>query len=158
MIKSYFRFRLLVMLMPFLASTGFPAEPTHQVNRLEKNATGIRLRSERYGFEWSCAGDRFHVTDARGRTMVAGVLQPAVVVRPGDGRSERLCRPGKVTAWEATPVGLKVSYQGVNGDRLLEVELRFEEAGFWFEPVTYHAGPEDVIALQWFGQGTGTSA
>ena len=159
MIKSYFRFQaILMMLIPFLASTGFPAEPHHQVNRLEKNATGIRLRSERYGFEWSSAGDRFLVTDARGRTMVAGVLQPAVVVRPRDGRSERICRPGKVKAWDATPAELKVSYQGVNSDRLLEVELRFEEAGFWLEPVTYHAGTEDVIALHWFGQGTGTSA
>ena len=124
-----------------------------------KSAGTVQVKEKNYSWEWSAADDRFRLLDRQGKVMTSGLLQPAVMVQPGEDKRARKCTPGKVAGHSASDGGLTINYQGVNGNSKLTVTWRLEDEALWLEPVVYESSaPENVVALHYFAQGTGEGA
>jgi len=123
------------------------------------SANPVRVQKKSYTWEWFATDDKFHILDARGRTITGGLLQPAVIVQSGPDKNARKCTSGKVDHHAASESAVTVTYAGVNGSQKLSLTWRFEDDAFWLEPITYESSaPENIVALHYFAQGSGESA
>jgi hypothetical protein len=116
----------------------------------------IRVKGTSYAWAYKEADDYFELFDAKDRLIVGGKVQPSVVVAPSATPSARVCTAGKAS----TPVidGNKVSftYEGVNGSARLSIAWRFDEQGFWTDPIVYESqASEDVVSVHYFTQPDG---
>ncbi|MBB5790179.1 hypothetical protein [Jiangella mangrovi] len=127
------------------------SEPT-----LHLDDDGVRVAAASYTWTWDRASDLVTLADTRGRTIVTGPLQPAVVTTGGATTGSQGWSPGEVDGVEAGADGVTVGYAKVNGGDALTVRWRFEAERCWLGPVTVTlSGPADVVSLHWFARATG---
>ena len=111
----------------------------------------VHVSSARYSWSYSRDDDTFRLLDAKRRLIVTGSLQPAVVVASSADPSRHQCVPGRALPPQATAGRVRFDYETVNGNGHLSVTVRFEDEGFWIEPVLYEsAAAEDVVSLHYF--------
>jgi hypothetical protein len=123
-------------------------EPT-----LHLDDDGVRVTGASYSWTWDRASDLVTLADERGRTIVTGPLQPAVVISVDDGDGGRRTgwSAGEVDAVEPSAGGVTVTYAKVNGGDTVTVRWRFEAERCWLDPVGLTlAGPADVVSLHYF--------
>ncbi|GAA4214406.1 hypothetical protein [Actinocatenispora rupis] len=105
---------------------------------VRQDDAGVTVTAPAYRFVWGRADDRFTLTDAAGRTIVAGPLAPLVVTAAGP-------RPaGSAHTARVTGSRLAVRYPEVG------LALRFEDAAVWVEPVEAVLA-DPVVELYLFG-------
>lgn len=126
---------------------------------ITEDGPSVRATSKRYEWEWSATDDRFVLRDLKSRVIMAGPLQPAIVVKDVGG--------GEASLWVAgTPVlrriegnVVTVRYEGVNGSARIDVTCRFDDDGLWLQPLSYKTErPEDVVSVTYFADPTTTVA
>jgi hypothetical protein len=120
---------------------------------IEATATSFRAHGRNYTWEWEPQTDQFRLLDPWGMTIARGKLQPAVLVQTAGSQGPH-CVSGKPADHEVQGNRLGVRYSGVNGGSELLTELKFEDEGFWSEPVEYTSGAdEDVVRFYTCGEG-----
>jgi len=114
----------------------------------------VAIKGEKFSWQYERESDAFRLIDRRGRGMVSGRMQPAVVVARAGKAEERFQARGKVEDVRVAGGKVAIRYAGVNGAARLEVTWRFDAYGVWLEPVVYEAaGDEDVVSLHYFVDG-----
>jgi len=115
----------------------------------------VRARGESYLWEWSADTDAFRIVDREGRTMVSGLLQPAItVLRPT--AHENICSAGRPKPCSVDGGLLVVRYEGVNGDAEITLTLRFDSDCVWMGPLEYESpSAEDVVSVHYHASTTG---
>lgn len=135
------------------------AAPSIGSANINNAANSVRVDGKNYSWEWSQKDDRFRLLDKQGRVMTSGVLQPAVLVQAGDSRQARKCISGRPAGHEAAAGSLTFAYEGVNRTARLSMRLRFDDYGFWMEPISYESSAaENIVALHYFAAGGGEAA
>ena len=137
-----------------IPSSAQAAAPPH----ISSHDDSVRVDAARYAFEWSQKDDRFRLLDSKGRRIVSGLGQPAIIRRaPGGGAAG--CSPGKFSSKSVSGNRLILIYEGVNQQAKVTVSWRFDDDNLWFEPVTYETpAAEDVVALHYFSKAAGEDA
>ena len=116
----------------------------------------IRVEGIDYSWEWKIENDELRLLDKHGLVIVTGRLQAAVVVQLTDQTGSPRCTSGKHAGHEIHENDLTIHYAGLNGSAQLSMTWRFEEDGFWLEPIQYESSAaEDVVRLHYFSVGTG---
>ena len=136
-------------LLPVQAERLFAA-PVQAAKARESDGT-VRLEGASYSFEWSPRDDRFRLLDKQGRLMTSGAMQPLLTVSAGSASSR--CQAGRAASHEVQDGKLTVNYEGVNAGARLQLVWRFDEAGFWLDPILYDTpAPEDIVAVHYFSE------
>jgi hypothetical protein len=131
------------------------ASGVQQATSSESNGT-VRMEGASYFFEWSAQDDRFRLLDQKGRLMTSGPMQPMVRVTTSSGNGTTGCTSGKTVSHEVKDGKLAVNYEGVNGGARLQVIWRFDETGFWLDPIVYEtSATEDIVAVHYFAECNG---
>jgi hypothetical protein len=116
----------------------------------------VKAAGHEYAWTWHPETDQFRLLDRWGLEITTGKLQPVVVVESG-GR--RKAASGKALKPELEGNLVRIRYEGVNGSGLLSMAWRFEDEGFWLEPVVYESSvAEDVVSLHYFASAAGDTA
>lgn len=119
---------------------------------------GAHAKGSTYSFEWSSETDVFHVRDSKGRTILAGPLQPMVTVQAA-GDAARVCESGRIGSSVVTENRLSVRYDGVSRGWSLSVTVRFDADCFWVEPLTYETSErDDVVSVHYYARATSNTA
>ena len=127
--------------------------------RISEGGKSVRVEGVEYTWEWSKETDHLRVLDQWGLVIAEGALQPAVVVQPQKQKGAARCLAGKAAGWEVHGNQISIHYEGVNGSARLTMTWRFDEDGFWLEPVVYEtSAAEDVVSFHYFAQGKGARA
>jgi hypothetical protein len=117
----------------------------------------IKVTGSNYTWEYTQAEDGFTVHDANFLKIVSGKIQPVVVVAPTDDPSQRVASAGK--AAQPVVAGNKVTfeYEGVNGEARLSITWRFDEGGFWIDPIVYEStASHEIVSVHYFADSDGT--
>ncbi|SDU59145.1 alpha-galactosidase [Jiangella alkaliphila] len=118
--------------------------------RLVRDDDRVQVTTQSYTWTWTAAGDLLTLADRRGRTIVSGPMQPAVVTGR-DGAARYM--PGRLDGVDVDGERLTVTYSGVNGADVTTVSWRFEAERCWIDPVEYSmAADADVISLVYFAR------
>ena len=121
---------------------------------IHENNKSIRVEGNEYAWEWSPESDQFRLLDRWGITIAKGKLQPAVLVQPAETPGSLLCISGQPAGHEIRGNQLNVHYADVNGSSKLTASWKFDDDGFWSEPVDYEtSGSEDVVRFYSCAQG-----
>ncbi|HXR74340.1 MAG TPA: hypothetical protein VN737_00115 [Bryobacteraceae bacterium] len=111
----------------------------------------VHVTGANYSWEYSQKDDQFQLFDAKKRLIVAGVLQPAILVSVAGDATAKQCIPGKLARHNSADGRVTFEYEGVNGAGRLSVAWRFDKHGIWTEPVVYEtSSAEDVVSLHYF--------
>jgi hypothetical protein len=125
--------------------------------KIHDTGRAVRVEGKNYAWEWSPESDQFRLLDPWGMTIASGNLQPAVLVQPVGKPGSPLCASGKPASHEVRGNQLTIHYAGVNGSAKLAAAWKFDDDGFWSEPVEYEtSAAEDVVHFYACAQG-GTS-
>jgi hypothetical protein len=117
----------------------------------------VRVRGSNYSWEYAQKEDLFRLLDSKGRVIVSGKMQPAVVVSPVDNPLLRISTPGKASAPRTGAGKVTIGYSEVNGSSSLEIVWRFDENGIWTDPIRYESNAaQDVVSLHYFADGSTT--
>jgi hypothetical protein len=128
------------------AATSSPAQ-------IRNTGNVVRVEGKSYVWEWVQETDKFRLLDRWGMAIATGKLQPAVLVQSA-GQDSTRCVSGKPAGCEVRGNGLSIHYTGVNGFGELFTSWRFEDGGFWSEPVDYQTpAAEDVVRYYCCAQG-----
>lgn len=126
---------------------------TNAYPEISQDDAGVRIVGTAYTWQWTAADDEVTIRDAKGRTIAAGSLQPAVVVKPAVG-VER-CQAGRVSGYQMEANRLTIRYGGVNGQARLALSLRFDDEAIWLEPIVYETdAAEDIVGVHYFAAAT----
>jgi hypothetical protein len=79
--------------------------------RVSRSGKLVRAVGDNYDWERSAENDRFRFMDKKGRVMVEGKLQPAVLVQPAGQQGVRQCISGKPATWQIKEDRLTVAYE-----------------------------------------------
>lgn len=110
----------------------------------------VEVTAATYRWTWDRGTDHFRLADRLDRTVVAGPLQPVIVVEAG---GQKLCRTGDIGAVAATGNALTVEYGGPNGAARVTVRLTFWPDRWRFEPVEYTGSAgDDVVSMHMFAE------
>jgi hypothetical protein len=127
--------------------------------KISKTDNTVRARGAEYAWEWSQENDQFRLLDKWGLVIASGKLQPAFVVQGMGPKGARRCTAGKPVGHEVRGDSVRIRYEGVNGSASAAVTWRFDDDGFWLDPVVYETpASEDVVSLYYFAQGSGDAA
>ena len=136
--------------------TPMPSQAQGDAPRILFQGDVVRVEAARYSFVWSQKDDRFRIMDSKGRIMVSGTGEPAIV-RLIAGAKASASSPGRVSSKSVNGNRLVVTYEGVNQAARVTVTWRFDDENLWFEPVTYEtSSAEDIVALHYFSKATGS--
>jgi hypothetical protein len=153
--RKFLQWSAASFLLKDLKANPGPARPATVVDQ----AGVVRVQVSGFRWEWSKATDELRITDPYGLSVANGKMQPAVVVEPIGQRSVRRCVAGKPVSHEVRDNTLTIRYDGVNGAGNLTLNWKFDEDGFWLEPVVYESAVvEDVVSFHFFAEGTGDTA
>jgi hypothetical protein len=134
---------------------GHAANPSRPAEFTEHDGTA-RFRAAEFTWEWSKESDEFRLVDRFGLTIANGKMQPVVVVEPAGQKGVRHAQSGKPASLQIRGNAIAIDYDGVNGNSRLTLSWRFDDDGFWLEPIVYEsAAPEDVVSFHFFAEGTG---
>ncbi len=121
---------------------------------IRESGQSLRFEGTHYTWEWSAENDRFRILDQRGRLVVSGPVQPAVLVQRHGQSPNRVATTGKLQSHKVDGNRAELTYTNVNGSGKLSVAWRFDEDGLWMEPVVYESSAgEDAISLNLFAVG-----
>jgi hypothetical protein len=110
----------------------------------------IKVKAQNYSWIWSQKTDRFIIYDTTNRRVVAGPLQPVVVVNTGRN-TPATCSRGSLSGMKISGHRLIVTYSNLNGTASLKTSWRFDANGLWCEPIEYTGNKnEDVVSLHYF--------
>lgn len=127
-----------------------PAAPA----KIEETKNAVRVQGKNYTWEWERQTDQFRLLDPWGMTIAKGKLQPGVLVQPAGKPGSLHCVSGKSAHHEIHDNQLTIHYTGVNGAGELFTGWKFEDEGFWSEPVDYKTSMgEDVVRFYSCGEG-----
>jgi hypothetical protein len=105
-----------------------------------KAANGIlRVKTSRYSFFYSQKNDTFSIDDAIGYRIASGPMQPVVIAASSSDPTRQTCAPGRGETPQVSGNRALIQYAKVNGEARLTITLRFDENGFWFEPIIYES-------------------
>jgi hypothetical protein len=111
----------------------------------------LQIRASRYSFSWSWTTDAFTVDDASGKRIAWGPLQPAVLTASAEDPAKQRCSPGQAGVPTIHQNRIEITYSGVNEGARLTLVLRFDDSGFWMEPVLYESpAADDIVSLHYF--------
>jgi hypothetical protein len=123
--------------------------------RIHAQRETVHVEGEGFRWEWWASTDEFQLIDPYGLTIAHGKMQPAVVVEPAGLKGTRRCTPGRVAGHEVRDNTLSIRYIRVNGGSELTLVWRFDDDGFWLEPVVYQSAAfEHVISFHFFSEGS----
>lgn len=126
------------------------AQSAPKINQTGKSVT---VSGSNYSWEWAQETDQFRILDQKGKAIVTGLLQPAVLVQPAGQKGSRRCKAGKLLDRKGDASRMTWTYEEVNGSSKLSVTWRFDEHGPWLEPVVYEsAAREDIVSLNYFAE------
>jgi hypothetical protein len=129
------------------------AQPSAPAN-INDTGKAVRVQGKNYAWEWSPENDQFRLLDRWGMTIARGKLQPAVLVQPEGTPGSLRCTSGKPARHEIHDNQLAIHYTGVNGSAELFASWKFDDEGFWSEPVDYQTSTaEDVVRFYSCAQG-----
>ena len=118
----------------------------------------VRAEGNDYIWEWKMEDDELRLLDRHGLPIMTGKLQPAIVVQSFGQLGSPRCHSGKHSGHEINQNELTIDYTGVNGDARLSMTWRFQQDGFWLDPVRYESSTaEDVVRLHYFSIGNGAN-
>jgi hypothetical protein len=141
---------LAISALPGWLGAGSSAAEATSPARISSRGDSVRVDASRYAFEWSSADDRFTFLDSKGRKMLSGVGQPAIM-RRASGSAAASCSAGKISSKSVNGNRLIVTYEGVNQGAKVTVTWRFDGDNVWFEPLVYEtSAPEDVVGVHYF--------
>ncbi len=142
----------------FALSAELKATPASPAS-VTKRGSIVQAQGHEYTWAWNQETDQFRLLDRWGLEITSGKLQPAVIVQSVNKGSARRAVAGKPAKAEVQGNSVHIRYEGVNGSGSLILTWRFEDDGFWLEPVIYEsADAEDVVSLHYFAQGIGDAA
>ena len=122
--------------------------------KINDSGKAVRVQGKNYAWEWSPESDQFRLLDPWGMPIAGGKLQPAVLVQPAGKPGSLLCTSGKPASHEIRRNRLTIHYEGVNGSSKLTTNWKFDDEGFWSEPVDYEtSSAEDVVRFYFCAQG-----
>ena len=121
---------------------------------VQNTEDSVVVTAREYVWRWSPRTDVFRVEDKRGLPITEGPMQPAILVR--DARHESpWSGQGKVQSKSFQNNRLTVTYSGVNNASRVTMAWRFDDEGFWLEPIQYDAAAEeDVVSVLYFAERT----
>lgn len=133
--------------------------PSPEAAKIQDRGKSVRVDGNDYAWEWNQETDQFRLLDKWGLQIASGKLQPAVLVQPVGAKDTRRAVAGKPARFDVQGSAVNIRYEGVNGSGTLSLTWRFEDDGFWLEPVQYESPvAEDVVSLHYFAQGEGDVA
>lgn len=142
-----------------LSGTLASSAPISGTAEIHDRGKSVRVEGNNYAWEWSQDTDQFRLLDKWGLHIASGKLQPAVLVQPAGAKGTRRAIAGKPARFDVHGNALTILYEGVNGSGTLLLTWRFEDEGFWLEPVIHESkSPEDIVSLHYFAQGEGDIA
>jgi len=110
----------------------------------------VKVKAQSYAWVWSKKTDRFVIYDTTKRRVVAGPLQPVVVVNTGRNTAAG-CFTGSTVDVIIAGNRVSIKYNHVNGQALLSTSWRFDANGMWSEPIEYTGNEnEDIVRLYYF--------
>jgi hypothetical protein len=128
-----------------LSGMEIPSIATHNGN--------IRVDCGSYTWEYFVNDDTFKISDKKGRKVVSGRMQPAIVVSPADAPNHRKCTEGKATTPRVEPGRVTFEYEDVNGDSRVSLSWRFGDRAIWTDGITYKtSASQDIVSLHYFCQ------
>jgi hypothetical protein len=102
----------------------------------------LTISTPTYSWVWTRADDRMTLADAQGRTVVAGPVQPAVIL------ADRALCPGEDVDVVVDGDRATLTYTGVNGTGRTTVGWRFTADSLWFDAAVYEdSEPGDIVSL-----------
>lgn len=126
------------------------AAPSKNLRITSKGDT-LLVEAASYIFTYSRKDDVFTVLDARGLQIAEAPLQPVVVVLSVTDAAVQIFNPGLAAQPEVSGQRVTFVYDNVNGGSRLTLSVRFDDAGFWFEPLIYRSSrTEDIVSLHYF--------
>jgi hypothetical protein len=127
-----------------------------QTPKIASQAGKVRVNGAAYAWEYTQADDSLRLLDAKGRMIVSGKMQPAVVVAPSETPTARRCTQGKAAVPRVGDGRVLLTYEGVNGAARLSIAWRFDELGAWMEPIEYETTTaDDVVSVHYFASPDG---
>ena len=142
-----------------LSGTLASSAPISGTAEIHDRGKSVRVEGNNYAWEWSQDTDQFRLLDKWGLHIAGGKLQPAVLVQPAGAKGTRRAIAGKPARFDVLGNAVTILYEGVNGSGTLLLTWRFEDEGFWLEPVIHESkAPEDIVSLHYFAQGEGDIA
>lgn len=115
---------------------------------ISDTAQALSIKTGHYTFSYTKKNDYFSVTGSNGLRIAYGPLQPAVMVMRG---TERICEKGKAKGPHVEGNRVTFAYHDVNGSGRITFSMRFEEEGFWMDPIAYEDSADgDVVSLHYF--------
>jgi hypothetical protein len=119
--------------------------------RISADDQSVDVACARYSWSYSRHDDTFRFSDAKGRLIVEGSLQPAVVIASSTAPSVRHCVLGRALPPKRSVDRVTYGYEAVNGNGRLSLTVRFDDRGFWMEPAVYEStAAEHVVSLHYF--------
>jgi hypothetical protein len=111
----------------------------------------LQVLASHYSFSWSQKNDTFEVNDASGKRIAWGPLQPTILTTAASDATRQSCSLGHAGLPRITGNRVEIIYSGVNTGAQLTLALRFDDNGFWMEPLQYKSLlAEDVVSLHYF--------
>lgn len=108
----------------------------------QRDGQALTVRTARYTWRWTPDPDRMVLTDAHGRVVVAGPVQPAVQL------AGRAAAPGTVAGVEVDGACVTLTFAGVNGTGTTTLRWRFAPDSLWLDAAEYDDDQEsDVDAM-----------
>lgn len=118
----------------------------------------LKIRTSRYSFAWSQKTDIFAVSDAEGRRIATGSLQPVVLIASSSDVTKQTCSLGQPGPPKIEGERAEITYSVVNGSATITLALRFDDDGFWMEPLRYEStSAEEIVSLHYFCKPDGPS-
>ncbi|MFN8009394.1 MAG: hypothetical protein U0V70_20660 [Terriglobia bacterium] len=119
----------------------------------------LRAEGRDYLWEWKRDTDEFSLRDKHGLEIVNGKMQPAVVVSMVGQTGPHRCSSGKYVSHSINLQSITISYERVNGNSAVTMTWRFQQDGFWLDPIHYDStAAEDVVRVHYFSIGKGEDA
>lgn len=134
-----------------VAACARPAMGQGGAPSIQMDGGGLFVKSARYSFRYTQATDNFTILDAKGRTVASGLLQPMVQASPIAKGSQVTTSAGRARIPIISGNSISFVYENVNGHASVRFDMRFDEQGFWLDPIHYESTvPEDVVCLHYF--------
>ncbi len=121
--------------------------------QVQASATGIRVSSTVYAWEWERERDSFCLYDGKERLIGRGPHQPFVFTS-----DLNRIHPARSSSYRIDEDRVSILYEGVNGDSALTVTWSFRDEFIRLEPLLYESAcAEQIVQIVYFPQESGVS-
>jgi hypothetical protein len=121
--------------------------------QVQASATGIRVSSTVYAWEWERERDIFSLYDGKERLIGSGVHQPFVLTSDANSAPQ-----AGSSSYRIDHDRVSILYEGVNGDSALTVTWSFRDDFIRLEPLRYESScAEEIVQIVYFPKDAGVS-